>query len=235
MQYVAFILAGILALAVLIIVTALYSLWEIRLHIKDKYVKVEIRNFFFRKTVIDGSKEKKTPSSSSVGKTSEKTDSKENKIKDRLKEDKKRIYDPEKGGFQKDGFDAVISEYLSLLRDVKGVVRDFLGALRYKIEIPMLNIRLDIGTDNPAHTGMIYSSVWNAAGIFYPILSQYFRMAYPTIELTPDFYGQRFNLEIKSIIKVRPAHIINASLKQCMRMGITYVKKYFTKGSVKDV
>ena len=58
-------------------------------------------------------------------------------------------------------------------------------------------------------------------------------MAYPTIELTPDYYDARFNLEFKCIIKVKPAHIINALLKQGWRQAVTYYKNNFTKGSVK--
>ena len=242
MQMIWWSLLAILGLVLLIILVTLWHRWSLYLHMFDKKLVIELRGFGFRKRLFyrDFSKKKVPRTEGAIpGKAqSEKgkpkrEKQKKNGLKDRWEKDKKRIYDKEKGGYQHGGFTEVLTEYKEIYRDAKEVIQTFLSDTRYRIEISSLWIRLDFGTGNPAHTGMLYGTVWNLVGLGYPFLVRYFKAAYPSLEVTPDFYNPRFDLEIKSIIKVRPAHIINAVLKQGWRAGITYVKQYFTKGSVK--
>ena len=244
MRYIVLVLLAILSLAVLLLIIGLYSSWQIYLHITNKKIVAELRSFKLRKTLfnisLSESKQKSesakdAPVSGQTASESKNKGSKLNRFTGRLKADKKRIYDSEKGGFQESEFKAVIDEYIGIFRQIKNSLYDFLGDLRCKIEIPMFRIRLDIGLDNPAYTGMIYSTIWGAVGIIYPIMSRFFHVVYPTMNITPYFYERRFDLDIESIIKVKPAHIINALVKQGVRAAITYFKKIFTKGSVKHV
>ena len=110
------------------------------------------------------------------------------------------------------------------------LIRKFLGKTRFKIHIPTLRVKLEYGTDNPANTGIIYGSVWGLVGVIYPLAAMYFHIAFPQLDITPDFYGKRFNIEIKSIIKVRPTHIINAALTTLWAPILTYLKNKIKKG-----
>ena len=235
MRYILLVLLAVLLLAAAVLVLAIWHRWELHLHFRDKRLTVQLRGFGLRRTILDRdfSADEKEDTSEKPTRASTKKEEKENRFLARFKADKKRIYDPDKGGYQHGGAGEVITEYRELWEDAKETFRDIFDGLRYKIEVAKTEIRLDFGTGNPAHTGMAYSAVWGAVGIFYPLVCRHIKMDYPYMEVTPDFYQKRFDLEIKSIIKVRPAHIINALLKQGWRMAVTYLTNKFNKGSGK--
>lgn len=112
------------------------------------------------------------------------------------------------------------NEYFSAYSEILDIVKSLLGRTKCKIKIPVLNISINYGTGNPAATGMIYGSFWSLIGILYPPLTRYFKIVYPTLDITPDFYQERFEIYIKSIIKVRAVHIINAGFSALL----TYLK-----------
>lgn len=242
MQIILWILLALLGIILLGGALLLWHRWSLYLHFFDKKFVIELCGFGFRKRVFYRDFSKPNQGSGAIsGKVKRKKEKlkkskkKRMSLKERLEKDKKRIYDKEKGGYQHGGFSEVLSEYRETYRDIREVLSTFLEDTRHRIEISKLQIRLDFGTGNPAHTGMLYGTLWNLVGLGYPFLVRYFKAAYPSMEVTPDFYHPRFDLEIKSIIKVRPAHIINAVFKQGWRATITYVKEYFTKGSGKNV
>ncbi len=241
MQVIWWSLLALLGVVLLVISVTLWHRWTLYLHMFDKKLVIELRGFGFRRRLFyrDFSKKNDSKTEGAIsGKTKPeknkpKKAKKKNGLAERWEKDKKRIYDKEKGGYQHGGLTEVLREYKEIYRDAKEVIGTFLADTRHRIEISSLWIRLDFGTGNPAHTGMLYGTIWNLVGLGYPFLVRYFKAAYPSLEVTPDFYNPRFDLEIKSIIKVRPAHIINAVFKQVWRAGVTYVKQYFTKGSGK--
>ncbi len=241
MQYLWWSLLAILVGASLILAVTLWHNWTIFLHVYERKLLIELRGFGFRKRLFfrDFAQKKEEERDSGSGKSkSKKTKNrtektKKNSFSERWNRDKKRIYDKEKGGYQHGGLTQVLGEYREIYRDAKEVIQTFLEDTRHRIEISLLQIRLDFGTGNPAHTGMLYGTIWNFVGLGYPFLVRYFKASYPKMEIAPDFYHPRFDLEIKSIIKVRPAHIINAVIKQFGWSAVTYWKEYFTKGSGK--
>ena len=107
----------------------------------------------------------------------------------------------------------------------------FLDDTRHKIAILSLSVSLDFGTGNPAYTGMLYGGIWSAVGTGYPLLCRYFVMDYPKLFLTPDYDRARLDFEIKGIIKVRPAQIFHAAIRQAAVLAVTYCYKQFKKGS----
>lgn len=234
-RYVFIAVFAVIVLAVILLSCALWSVWRICLHVTDKKAVAELRVFGFRKKILDTSANTNTTSTAKKTEETNSSDSKKakkNSIIDKLKSDGAKVYDSE-SGLKLSELRAVFHEYKDIFERYKDIILDFFGDLRYKIDIPILRAELDIGLDNPAYTGIAYSSVWGAVGIIYPILSRYMHIVYPTISVTPDLYGKRFRLEIESIIKVRPAHIINALVKQGLRAGITYFTK-IKKGSVQN-
>ena len=240
MQPALLIFLSLIALLIFLLVVALWHRWSFYLHIGDGKFLLELRGFGFRRRLIyrdlkspPAPKARPTATPSPDASGSDQKKKSKFSFKDRFDKEKKRIYDPEKGGYQPGGLKEVWGEYQQTFEDFKDIILGFAGGVRQKIWITSLLIRLDYGTGDPAHTGMLYGSIWSGIGIAYPILCRYIRAVYPTLEITPDFYGVRFDLEIKSIIKVRPAHIIHALLKQLWRPAITYCYNHFTrKGSV---
>lgn len=103
-----------------------------------------------------------------------------------------------------------------------------LSSLRYRIEIQNTYIRLDYGSGDPAATGQTVGYLWTGIGILYPLINQYFLFDFPIIDVTPDFYQKRLDYEVKSIINVKPVHII----KTLFVLVFNYFKYEKDKGSV---
>ncbi|MBE5039318.1 DUF2953 domain-containing protein [Ructibacterium gallinarum] len=238
------ILLGLLAAILLVVGITTWLLWEIRLHYTQNTLTIYVRVLRFKKKVFCykfATKEKnQMPEAVSGVKQTKRTTEKQGASQEKkpkwvqkLQEDKKRIYNPEKGGYQPGGLEEVFTEYQELWSQFRDVLGGIFKDLRYKIEIPKTVIRLVFGTGNPAHTGMAFGTAWGMIGMLYPMLCRYFHIAYPDMQITPDFNQKCFALEAKSIIKVRPAHIINAVIKQALRLAVTYCYKHFSKESVK--
>lgn len=224
------IIAAILALLAVMYIT-------IDIHYKEKYLTVLIWNKIYkRKIEIDLSEKGEASSSAAKSETSEKfgNSEKRNKFKDKLSEFKERVYSKD-NGFNISEAKNIKDELIESYSQVYNTIKQFSGKMRYKIIIPMLRIKLEYGTGDPASTGLAYSSVWGMVGILYPIAARYLRISYPTLDITPDFYGKRFDVEIRSIIKVRPAHIINTMIFTLFGSGFTYLKNKNKKGSVNNV
>ena len=228
------ILVIILLIAGLLLIVT-WNKWQIYVHYKNKRLFIELRGIFYKKVLVDRDFTEKNKNDAKKVKPQEKTKHEENKsgLSERFKTDKDRIYTKE-AGYNHQGLKDVISDYKEIIGQIKGVLKVFFEGMRYKIEIPLIRIKLDFGTGNPAHTGMIFGGIWGAVGTGYPIARRYLDVAYPVMEVTPDFNGPRFDLEVKSIIKVRPAHIINALLKREVWVAVTYFYKNIIKGSVEN-
>lgn len=221
----------LLSLLVFLIVTFIFFVRqavEIFIHYKEKRLFIELRGTFFKKVLID------RDYSGTEKKSDNKKEKKEGRFSRRFKADKERIYNSQKGEYNHQELKNVFGEYKEIYGQVKDVLGDFVEDLRHKIEIPRLEIDLEYGTGDPAKTGMLYGGIWGAVGTVYPIAARYFHIAYPVLNVTPDYNETRFKIEVKSIIRVKPSHIINAVFKQGMWSVITYSYKNFIKGSVKN-
>ena len=219
----------VLAIIALIIFALIFPFTTIVVHYKDMQLDVKIKHLFFKKNLFfDFTKEKNTEQK----KTKDEAGNAESKgfdIRSKINEIKDRIYSSETG-FNIDEVKNVKNELTDAYSETFALIRKFLGKTRFKIHIPTIRVKLDYGTGNPANTGMIYGSVWGLVGVIYPLAAMYFHIAFPQLDTTPDFYGKRFNIEIKSIIKVRPTHIINAALTTLWTPILTYLKNKIKKG-----
>ena len=229
------VLLAIILLIAGLLLTVTWNKWQVYVHYKDKRLFIELRGIFYKKVLVDRDFTQKEEASAEKTEPQEETKSEKNKtgIIERFKTDKDKIYTKETG-YNHQGLMGVIDDYKEIIGKIKDVLEVFFEGMRYKIEIPLIRIKLDFGTGNPAHTGMLFGGIWGAVGTAYPIARRYLDVAYPVMEVTPDFNGSRFDLEFKSIIKVRPAHIINALFKREVWAAVTYFYKNFIKGSVEN-
>ncbi len=239
MKYVIGILLGILFLLLSLIAIFICIKWTVIIGFKNKVFTVDVILFGIKKRFLprDTKKNKVNDNKNDISNDSERTNSNDATQKtQQSKWDniKKRIYDSENGGYKPDGIKNVIDEYKEEWQEKITLIKKLLGDMRYKIEIEQLKLIVDFGTGNPAHTGMAYGSMWNLLGFIYPILSFYFKISAPVIDITPDFYEKRLDIEFRSIIKVRPRHIIKAVFKQGFKIVLTYFDKSKRKGSVEN-
>lgn len=203
----------------------------IKLNLKNDLLVVILIFWFYKKEFKidfgDETKDDKQENSDRIT-SDEYKNEKDFNIKAKLIEIKERIFNPETG-FNIDEARAIKNEFIETYSQVMNIIKNFLSKMRHRICVPLLSITLDYGTGNPADTGMLYASFWSLIGMLYPLISRYAKIRYPAIDITPDFYEKRFNIEVKSIIKVRPAHIINASFLAFVKFGLTYLKNNFRK------
>lgn len=216
-----YIILTIIFIIVLILLTLSLCYVTIDIHLKNQILDIKIGNkFYCKKFKIDLSKPKETKKEKILNNTPM-----ENKSSfiDKLKLFKNRVFDSEKG-IDYSELKNVKNEIFNTYSETIDIIKKIFGKLRYKIKITSLRIELEYGTGNAATTGMLYGGIWQLTGILYPIASSWIKMVYPSLDITPDFYGKRFDIEIQSIIKVRPAHIISAAFSPLLSPAITYLK-----------
>lgn len=228
-----YVLIALIVIALILIFVAV-SYTTITLHYKERKLTIHIKNFLYKKKFnidmgdMDIKVEEKT---SSINITNDKK--KRFDLKQKFYEAKNRVFNTEKG-FSMDGLQSVKEEFCEEYSDIAEKIKMFLIKFRHKMYIPLIKIRLNYGTDNPAATGMVYGWIWGMIGTLYPLATRYFRVEYPQVDITPDFYGKRFDIELKSIIKVRVAHIIIAALPALWNPMLTYLKNNKNKGREKN-
>lgn len=222
------ILLGIVIIALLAVAIP-YLTAEVH-YIGDK-ISLTIGNFIYKKRFDINLKkqESKVSEKPSFKKDTKKENKKKPNVKEKVSDAKNRIFNSEKG-FDIDEAIAVKDEFFETASEILSAIKRFFGHLRYKIFIPLIKINLEYGTDDPAATGVLYGSLYGAVGTFYPLLVQYINIDYPQLFVTPDFYNKKLDLEIRSIIKVRPMHIINAAVVALVPWLITRLK-YKMKGA----
>lgn len=219
-------------LILLIIVSALLTLTisyiTIDLRLKNQLLLISVGNKIYkRKFEIDFLKKKPAPSEN------EDISSEKQPSPFSFAALKKRVYSDE-NGIDFDEIKNVKTEVFETYSDIITIIKKLFGHLRYKVQIPVIRIKMEYGTGDAAATGMLYGSIWGAVSALYPIACRWARISYPTLDITPDFYGKRFNIEAQSIIKVRPAHIISALFTALRMPNFTYLKDKLKKGRGKN-
>ncbi len=216
-----YIILSIVLIIVLILLTLSLCYVTIDIHLKNQILYIKIGNKLYSKKIqVDLSKPKETKKEKKSDNTSKEDTS---SFIDKLKKIKNRVFDAEKG-IDYDEVKNIKNEIFDAYSETIDIVKKIFGKLRYKIKVTALRVKLEYGTGNAATTGMLYGGIWQLTGILYPIASSWVKIVYPTLDITPDFYGKRFDIEVQSIIKVRPAHIISASFSPLLSPAITYLK-----------
>ncbi len=233
MQYLWLSLLILFGLLLLLVFVAIWQNWILHVHLKQQLLTIELQGPFLRRTLFCRDFAKPTDKAPAKASSQKKKKKKKKPSSSPWRDPLNRVYDKESGKFHPESLGAVAQDYSKLLEDLLDTLHAYLGDLRHRLEISRLWIRIDFGTGNPAHTGMLYGTFWGLLGVLYPLCQRYVCMEYPRLVLNPDFYQKHWDFELKCIIKVRPAHIINAFLKQGLRQAGTYGSKLFKKGSVK--
>ncbi len=218
----------ILLIIVSVLLTLTISYVTIDIHLKNQLLLISVGNKLYRKKFeIDFLKREPAPSKND-DKSSEKQESPFG-----LATIKDRIYSAE-NGFNFDEIKNIKTEISETYSDIIAVIKKLFGHLRYKVQIPVVRVKMEYGTGDAAATGMLYGSIWGAVSALYPVACRWAHLSYPILDITPDFYGKRFNLEAQSIIKVRPAHIISALFTALRMPNFTYLKDKLKKGRGKN-
>lgn len=117
----------------------------------------------------------------------------------------------------KDGFDA---------GEIVGAVRDFLSDLTDRLRISHLRVRVLIGTDDAAETGIRLGQASALTGMLVPFLENTFDMHDYHVSIDADFDADHTEWAFTVYCTVRPVSIIRVLLRHGKPMYAIY-KKYF--------
>ncbi len=127
-------------------------------------------------------------------------------IKKAKDSDSLKVEDVKKQGIMKK-----INTFKEGYKSFSGVISDVLSRVQDHAEFSGIYLRIRYGTGDAAITGMIYGAIWAIAGSMHSLLSRFFKVDFPEIELEPVFSGKAFEIEAEGIIKTRLVHIITAA------------------------
>ena len=231
----------VLLCAAVVIFLALYAWITIDLELKDWKLSINMHYLWIQRSFhVDLGSSKDEKAEKATATSAESQDEQDSTQQDdcsegwkaKLQKDVKRFRNPDTGKWDFEALKEVIEEYVEMFRQIKDIIKTFLEYTRQRIYVPVWRIRLDFGTGDPADTGMLFGAAWDFMGILYPHLARYMDITFPMMDITPDFYGKRLDLEMKSIIKTKPAHIIHAFCRSLWKPVIAYIK-HNIKGSGK--
>ena len=117
----------------------------------------------------------------------------------------------------KDGFD---------VGEIAGAVRDFLSDLTDRIRVSRLRVRVLIGTDDAAQTGILLGQSAALAGILVPFLENTFDMHDYHVSVDADFDADHTEWAFTVHCTIRPVSLIRVLLRHGKPMYAIY-KKYF--------
>lgn len=103
------------------------------------------------------------------------------------------------------------------IREAYGETKDDIGSvlaeIRKKTEFETIVFRLVFGLSDAAKTGIATGAAWASASCVLSVLNQMFGIRSIDLDVSPDFNHECFRLYVKSILRLRPVHIISISIK----------------------
>lgn len=110
-------------------------------------------------------------------------------------------------------FRTIIDGFCEAYDETKDDIKDVLSDIRKKLEFQTLVFHVHFGLSDAAKTGIATGATWTSASCALSVLNQMFAVRNLSLDVAPDFNRECFELHIKSILKLRPVHIISIGLK----------------------
>ncbi len=100
---------------------------------------------------------------------------------------------------------AMIRKYCQENNDFICDLRNYLGK---RLIMYQFSLKVEEGTGNASHTGIICGLLWSVSGIITSFLSNNFKNYEKFVSIKPNFNKSVFNVDLKCIFRMRIAHII---------------------------
>ncbi|KRQ86803.1 hypothetical protein ABG79_01294 [Caloramator mitchellensis] len=122
---------------------------------------------------------------------------------------------------KKSGIKADFNKYVNLVRIIQEILKD----IRFKISI-LLNLKFIFGFSEPDITGIFYGLLNSLAYSFDVYFKNYFKEFISEYNFVPKFNEQKFNLELKLVVKLKNYLLILILFK------LIYIYKLKRKGEL---
>ena len=110
-------------------------------------------------------------------------------------------------------FSAIANGIRAAYAETKDDISSVLAEIRKKTEFETIVFRLGFGLSDAAKTGIATGAAWASASCVLSVLNQMFGIRSIDLDVSPDFNRECFRLQIKSILRLRPVHIISISIR----------------------
>lgn len=114
---------------------------------------------------------------------------------------------------------------LTLLRELLPVVLEAVNALRRKIRVDQLVLRLTWAAKDPASAAMGYGAANAAMGMIYPLLDESFRIKSSEIGIDLDFQCSEPEIYVDAALTVTVGQLITLALRYGIKSIRIYVKQ----------
>lgn len=121
-------------------------------------------------------------------------------------------------------FSAIANGIRKAYAEAKDDIASALAEIRKKTEFETIVFRLGFGLSDAAKTGIATGAAWASASCILSVLNQMFGIRSIDLDVSPDFNRECFRLHIKSILRLRPVHIISISIK-IIKIVNLFIKK----------
>lgn len=188
------------------ICAALYAKTRILIEYKNGRIRVKVRSRLFGYTFGKSAR----PHTEKAGKSRarrEKSDSLNADGKSATDLKQKNTENTAEGFLKK--IRRIKKEYKTYKKSAETLMTELCGTA----EISDIDIRIDYGTGNAAHTGMLYGVFWGVSSALYAYVRRFLAVERPRVKITPEFNKSVFDADVSGIITVRPVHIIIAVYK----------------------
>lgn len=187
----------VLCLIFAIIALLLYNKIKIIIEYRNGKTKIIFKSLFLKFTIDEKRLNKLSSGSGQQG------GKKKKKAEQSVKEEE----------LTAEGFFEKVEGFRKTVLLVKEVVAAVFGYTGDKAEIVDIMIKSRFGTGDAGKTGMICGAFWTLLGNTYAFLCRFFKVEFPDVQLEPDFEKKIFEIEARGIIKIRPVHIITATIR----------------------
>jgi len=142
---------------------------------------------------------------------------KKEKTSDSAKNEKKKTSKPASSGKKKKGGN--YSDFLPLLQ----LILDFLDALRWKLRVNHLELKLIMAADDPCDLAVNYGRAWAALGNLMPILESHMVIKKRNLEVECDFTSDTTVIFARVDLTVTLGRILSLGVIH----GIRILRQYF--------
>lgn len=110
-------------------------------------------------------------------------------------------------------FRSIASGMKKAYRETEGDIADILSQIRQKTSFESICFTLNFGLSNAAKTGIATGAAWASSSCVLSVLDRMFGIKKMYLDVVPDFNREHFHLYLKSILRLRPVHIISIGIR----------------------
>lgn len=121
-------------------------------------------------------------------------------------------------------FRTIASGMKNAYRESEEDISDILLQIRQKTSFESVCFTVNFGLSNAAKTGIATGATWASSSCILSVLDHMFGIKKMYLDVVPDFNREHFHLYLKSILRLKPVHIISIGF-QMIKIVNLFIEK----------